>query len=107
MDASETTINDLPTDAVVLDVREDDEWAAGHAPTAVHIPLSQLPDRIAEIPQVDGELPVICRSGGRSARAAQFLAQQGIPATNVLGGMQGWQLTGRPLVGDSDAPTVI
>lgn len=94
-------VADLPTDAVVLDVREDDEWAAGHAPEARHLPMSQLSGRLDEVPHAE-PLYVICRSGGRSARVVAFLAQQGRNAVNVEGGMQSWQATGRPMVGEHD-----
>lgn len=79
----------MPNGAWLLDVREDDEWAAGYAPGARHIPLGQLGARTAEIPQ-DQTVYVICRSGVRSARAAQALAAAGWEAINVAGGMQDW-----------------
>lgn len=91
---------ELPDDARPLDVREADEWAAGRAPHAVHIPMSQLTARLDELPEDEEPLYVICRSGGRSARVAAFLAAQGYPAVNVDGGMQGWAAAGRPMVGD-------
>ena len=54
------------TDAFLLDVREADEWAAGHAPTATWIPMGDLQDRVGELPR-DRRILAICRSGGRSA----------------------------------------
>lgn len=98
---------DLPAGAVLLDVREDDEWAAGHAPDATHVPLGELTARLADVP--DGEpLYVICRSGGRSARAAGFLLAQGRQAVNVEGGMQAWAAAGRPMAADGGAaPAVV
>jgi rhodanese-related sulfurtransferase len=92
----------VPEGAWLLDVREDDEWAAGYAPGARHIPLGQLGARVAEIPQ-DQAVYVICRSGVRSARAAQALAQAGWEAVNVAGGMQQWAAAGRPMASDSGA----
>jgi rhodanese-related sulfurtransferase len=92
----------VPGEAWLLDVREDDEWAAGHAPGARHIPLGQLGARSDEVP-ADELIYVICRSGGRSARAAQALAQAGWQAVNVAGGMQEWAAAGRPMVTDSGA----
>src|SRR5215467_5679634 len=62
----------VPDEAWLLDVREDDEWAAGHVPGATHIPLGQLGARTAELPH-DEQIYVICRSGNRSARVAQAL----------------------------------
>ena len=92
---------DVPDSAVLLDVRENDEWAAGHAPGARHIPMSQLVERIAELPG-DDPLYVVCKVGGRSARVVQYLAGQGYPAVNVDGGMQHWAALGRPVVVDGD-----
>lgn len=93
----------VPDDAALLDVREPDEWAAGHAPHAVHVPLGELGSRLAEVPAGD-QLYVVCRSGGRSARAAQALGQAGYPAVNVTGGMTAWALAGKPMASDTDAP---
>lgn len=92
----------VPDDAWLLDVREDDEWAAGHAPGATHVPLGQLGARTAEVPQ-DQQIYVICRSGVRSARAAQALNGAGWQAVNVAGGMQDWAAAGRPMVANSGA----
>jgi rhodanese-related sulfurtransferase len=94
-------VADLPADAVMLDVREPDEWDAGHAPTARHLPMSQLTARIGELPD-DDPLYVVCRSGGRSARVVAYLAGQGYPAVNVDGGMQSWAAQGRAVVADGD-----
>ncbi len=88
---------------VLLDVREPDEWAAGHAPSAVHIPLGELPSRAGELSELAGDRPVhvICRTGGRSARAAAWLNAAGVvDAVNVAGGMKTWEAMGRPLVSD-------
>jgi rhodanese-related sulfurtransferase len=92
----------VPDAAWLLDVREDDEWAAGHVPGARHIPLGQLSARAAEVPQ-DQTVYVICRSGGRSGRAAQALTGGGWQAVNVAGGMQDWAAAGRPMTTDSGA----
>ena len=100
------TVTALPEGAVLLDVREDDEWVAGHAPDAVHIPLAQVPARLDELPP-DDDVYVICRSGGRSAQAAAWLNRNGYDATNVAGGMGAWLEAGRPMVSETgDAPTV-
>jgi rhodanese-related sulfurtransferase len=92
-------VADVPADAPLLDVREADEWAAGHAPTASHLPMSELTGRLGDVPDSD-PLYVICRSGGRSARVTAFLIQQGYPAVNVDGGMQDWDVLGRGIVAD-------
>ena len=78
----------MPT-AVLLDVREPDEWAAGHAPQAVHIPLGDLDRRRVELP-ADRPVVCICRSGGRSLRAADLLAGHGFDVHNLNGGMRAW-----------------
>ena len=102
-----TSVDQVPTDAVLLDVRENDEWEAGHAPQAIHIPLGELAERVGEVPQ-DGEVYVVCRMGGRSARATVYLNQNGWDAVNVAGGMQAWHVTGLPLVAAEDVvPEVI
>jgi len=100
-------IEQLPAEPTVLDVREDDEWAAGHIDGAIHIPLTELPGRLHELPDAD-RLVVICRSGARSARATTYLQQIGIEAVNLDGGMKAWSAAGRPMVCESAAaPTVI
>ena len=93
-------VSDLPDDVLLLDVREDDEWAAGHAPGAVHIPLGEVPTRLDELPEGDEPLAVVCRSGGRSSRAVQWLVHQGFDVVNVEGGMRGWASAGKPLTSD-------
>jgi rhodanese-related sulfurtransferase len=92
----------VPEDCWLLDVREHDEWAAGHAPGARHIPLGELGARSAEVPQ-DELIYVVCRSGNRSGRAAQALAGAGWRAVNIAGGMEDWAAAGRPMVTDSGA----
>jgi rhodanese-related sulfurtransferase len=99
---SEVPAAAVPDGAWLLDVREDDEWAAGHAPQATHIPLGQLGDRAREVP-LDQDVYVICRSGARSGRAAQALTGAGWKAVNVAGGMQDWAAAGRPMTSDSGA----
>ncbi|HEX8172244.1 MAG TPA: molybdopterin-synthase adenylyltransferase MoeB [Thermoanaerobaculia bacterium] len=75
---------------VLVDVREPHEWDAGHLPEAMHIPLGQLVARASEIPN-DAEVVMICRSGGRSARAQQHLLASGWSRVkNLVGGMQRW-----------------
>jgi len=96
----------LPDRVMLLDVREPDEWAAGHAPEAVHIPMGDLAARLADLP-ADNEVYVVCRSGGRSARVTAYLNANGWDAKNVDGGMQTWQAAGRPMTADAGEPTVI
>ena len=91
---------------VLLDVREDDEWQRGHAPGAQHIPMGQIPARIAEIDSA-AALYVVCQGGGRSQRVAQYLAQNGYTPVNVSGGMMAWAGAGRPVVTDGGGAGVI
>jgi rhodanese-related sulfurtransferase len=97
---------DVPADAPMLDVREADEWVAGHAPAAHHLPMSELAGRMGELPD-DDPLYVVCRSGGRSARVVAYLTGQGYPAVNVDGGMRAWSAHGRELVADAGRPEII
>ncbi|UQS21900.1 rhodanese-like domain-containing protein [Amycolatopsis thermalba] len=106
-DIPTASVSELPTDGLVLlDVREQDEWDAGHAPGAVHIPLGELPARTDELAQLPDDRPlyVVCRTGGRSARAAAWLNASGWDAINVAGGMKSWATEGRPVVGEHDGP---
>jgi rhodanese-related sulfurtransferase len=105
-DFETVTVNDIPAGARLLDVREDYEWSAGHAESAVHIPLDQLPARLDDL-DPDEDLYVICRTGGRSFRAAQWLVAQGYSAFNVAGGMDQWLESGFPLVSESGLKPVI
>ena len=84
-------------DVVVLDVREQDEWDAGHIEGALHLPMSQLVDRVAELP-ADRRIVCVCRSGNRSARVTAWLIANGVDALNLDGGMQQWAVSGRPVV---------
>lgn len=81
-------------DVVVLDVREDYEYAEGHVPGAVLLPLGQIPNRLNDIPK-DKTVLVVCRSGNRSNQATQFLREQGFDNVhNMTGGMNSWQQAG-------------
>jgi rhodanese-related sulfurtransferase len=100
------SVADMSDNAVLLDVREDDEWAAGHAPAAVHVPMGQVPQRLDELASTFADRPVrvVCRSGARSARVTAYLVQAGWDAVNVDGGMRAWSAAGRPMVAESNAP---
>ena len=75
----------------VVDVREPVEWDAGHIPGALHIPLGQLPARLAELPDRDAGILLYCRSGARSGRAAEFLVAQGYSnVANLDAEITGW-----------------
>jgi rhodanese-related sulfurtransferase len=90
----------------ILDVREDDEWEAGHIAGSTHVPLSELPGRAADVPDTD-PLLVVCRVGGRSAQVTAWLRGQGREATNLAGGLQAWAGAGRPLVTDAGTPGIV
>ncbi|MFL6155775.1 MAG: rhodanese-like domain-containing protein [Marmoricola sp.] len=95
----------LPAGLPVLDVREPVEWAHGRIDGAVHIPLTELVERVAEVP-TDGQVLVVCKVGGRSAQATGYLVQNGVDAVNLDGGMLDWQGAGRAMVSDAGDPTV-
>jgi len=82
--------------ALLLDVRERDEYAAVHAQGARLMPLSEFQDQYGTLSK-DQEIVVICRSGARSARAAQFLLEQGYRAVNLGGGTIAWEDEGLPV----------
>ena len=89
--------------ALLLDVREDDEWAAGHAPDAVHLPMGEVVDRGGELP-TDRVIVCMCRAGGRSASVAAHLAGAGFDVRNTAGGMQAWSAAELPVVDGAGAP---
>lgn len=101
-------VDQVPDGAYVLDVREPDEWAAGRAPDAHHVPMQEIPARLDDVP-VDGDVVVVCRMGGRSAQVVNFLRSQGRDnAVNLDGGMRAWAQAGRPVVNDGGtAPEII
>lgn len=92
--------------AFLLDVREEDEWAAGRAPESTHLPLGALSQAASTLPA--GRLIVtVCRSGARSMRAARELTGQGYETANLAGGMRAWAEAGLPMVSDGGDPEVI
>ena len=96
----------LQTGALLLDVREPDEWQAGHAPVAVHVPMGEITQR-GDLPR-DREIVVVCRTGGRSQRVAQFLQSNGLRAVNLHGGMRAWAASGLDVITDNgDQGTII
>jgi rhodanese-related sulfurtransferase len=99
----------LPEGLLVLDVREDDEWRAGHVEGSMHVPLMELGARYAELTELTEaeQTLVVCRVGNRSAYAAAFLVQQGVDAVNLSGGLAAWEAAGRPLVADGDGPPAV
>ena len=87
----------LAEGVVVIDVREADEYDSGHVPGALFVPLSELEQRVDEVPSGEPVL-VICKSGGRSMRARNYLAPLGRDVTNIAGGTMAWIDSGRDVV---------
>ena len=88
---------------VLLDVREADEWEAGHAPGAKWVPLCNLESARFQI-AINRRIVCVCRSGGRSAKATEQLKQWGFDAVNMTGGMKAWAAQGLPVVRDDATP---
>jgi rhodanese-related sulfurtransferase len=86
-------------DPFLLDVREPDEYEAGHAPGVALHPMGDLPTAWSELP-TDRTVLCICRTGARSAVATEFLRRQGVDAVNLEGGMQAWAAFGLDVVRD-------
>jgi len=101
--ATEVTLDEL-ADVIdrggfVLDVREQDEWDAGHVPNAHHIPMNEVAENLNKLD--DGaRIFIICRSGGRSMTVANYLEAQGYDVVSVAGGTDGWANSGRDLSND-------
>jgi rhodanese-related sulfurtransferase len=96
----------LRSGALLLDVREDNEWESGRALNATHVALNEVPDHLDELSS-NQLIVCVCRSGARSSRATKFLVEQGRDAVNLEGGMLAWSAEGEPIVGDIDEPTII
>ncbi|HEY0698770.1 MAG TPA: rhodanese-like domain-containing protein [Micromonospora sp.] len=98
------TVPEVSDDAYLLDVREFDEWTAGHAPGAHHLPMMEVPHRLAEVPR-SGDVVVVCRSGARSGNVVAWLGANGWDnVRNLVGGMQAWAAAGRPVRSEDGRP---
>lgn len=98
------TAPDVPEGAYLLDVREPDEWTAGHAAGAHHLPMMEIPARMSEVP-TEGEVVVICRSGGRSGQVVGYLMNNGWDnVRNLVGGMHAWAAANRPMASEDGRP---
>jgi rhodanese-related sulfurtransferase len=86
----------------IVDVRQPEEYVEGHVPGAPLVPLAEVPERLDQF-SAPGEVLIICRSGARSMRAAEFLRGQGIEAVNVAGGTLAWIEAGHPVVTGEEA----
>jgi rhodanese-related sulfurtransferase len=89
------SVHERRDDVQIVDVREDEEWAAGRIDGARHVPLAQLPSRLGELDR-DRPVVTVCRSGNRSGQAAAYLRQAGLSAHNMDGGMKRWARDGLP-----------
>lgn len=85
------------TRTTVVDVREPYEFATGHVPGALSIPLSEFVDRVGEVTSLPGEVYMICEVGARSAQVTAWLGQQGYDVANVAGGTGAWRAAGYPV----------
>ena len=85
----EALLRDNPS-ASVIDVRENEEVAQGKIAEAKHIPMGEVPERLDEIDK-NREHVIVCRSGNRSGRVAEFLQSQGYKVKNMTGGMLEWE----------------
>ena len=90
--------------AVLLDVREPDEWRAGHIDGASHMPLATLDPRAFDR---DRLVVTVCRSGGRSGQAAVALFDAGVEVRNMAGGMKAWSESGLPVIDVDDQPGIV
>jgi rhodanese-related sulfurtransferase len=88
-------------EVLLLDVREQHEWDAGHARAAVHLPLRTLPQ---DPPPRDRPVVAVCHYGGRSGMAAQALADAGYDVRNLAGGMDAWERAGLEVVDSAGGP---
>lgn len=84
----------IASGAYVIDVRELFEFEAGHVPNAHHIPLNEVPEALNRIPKGE-QVWLVCKSGGRSMRACDYLEAQGFDVVSVAGGTDGWIASGR------------
>jgi rhodanese-related sulfurtransferase len=92
--------------ALLLDVREADEWEAGHVAESLHIPMGELGARLDELP-TDRPIVAVCRSGARSGAITEALVSRGYDVVNLAGGLQAWMAEGLPLVADDGLPGAV
>ena len=89
-------VSEVPEDAQIIDVRSQMEWDDGHATGAVHIPMEEIPSRYGEL-DLDSDIYLMCRSGGRAAQVSSWLEKNGIDTIVITGGMIDWEHFGRPM----------
>ncbi len=93
----------IKSGAKLVDVRENNEWTAGHAPQAVHMPLASLESKATRLSKNKPVL-VICRSGNRSRTGAKKLRALGYDAFSVSGGMRAWESAGGAILDRKGRP---
>lgn len=101
-----TTASERRDELVFLDVREDDEWEAGHIEGSLHIPMGELGGRQDELPR-DRPIVAVCRTGQRSAAVTEALARAGYDAENLVGGVAEWRGAGLGLVDAEGNPGTV
>lgn len=109
-DVPTVEVTSIPADAILLDVREAEEWSAGRIAHAVHVPMMSVPQRLQYDPgplTPDATIVVVCKMGGRSAQVTAWLRHQGYDAVNLDGGMLAWQAAGRPMEADGEHPAFV
>ncbi|MBV7295938.1 rhodanese-like domain-containing protein [Corynebacterium sp. TAE3-ERU12] len=89
-------VKDVPDNCQLIDVRSEQEFADGHPAGAINIPMEQIPARYGEL-DLDEDIYLICRSGGRSGQVGQWLERNGIDAYSVTGGFIDWEYHNRPI----------
>jgi rhodanese-related sulfurtransferase len=94
--------DEVSAGATILDVREDDEWQAGHVEGSIHMPMREVMARRGELQATD-DVVVVCRHGVRSYQVTAYLARSGVAAVNLEGGLVAWARAGGPLVTDDGA----
>lgn len=90
------SVTEVPAGAQLIDVRSQMEWDDGHAVGAIHIPMEEIPSRYGEL-DLDSDIYLMCRSGGRASQVADWLEKNGIDTIVVRGGMIDWEHFGLPM----------
>lgn len=96
-------VHERREDILILDVRENDEWKAGHIDGALHIPMNQVEGRSDEIDPTR-TIACICRSGARSGKVTNVMRARGYDIHNVEGGMRAWAAAELPFVAADGNP---
>ncbi len=101
-----TTLAERGEDLQIVDVRYPNEWDAGRIDGAIHISLDDLDDRLEEIDR-SRRVVIVCRSGNRSASAAELLTAEGFRAESLVGGMEAWAAAGLPFTTPDGQPGTV